>query len=342
MSTFVLTAWKNLHIGWGFGKYKGMSVYSNRIWPGYTYVTDFLGIQFNLSFGTSRFRLFWSSCSDSITVISDYIYFGLQWPHYMDLRLFWSSVILSQGFQTILVFTDSVTGIQTIFFFSDFISVISDYFCLQWLYYRDFRLFWSSVTLLQGFQTILVFSDSTDYFGLQWLYYRDFRLFWSSVTPLQGFQTILVFSDSITGISDYFGIQWLFYRDFKLFLSSMTLLQGFHTISVFNDSITEISDYMYLSLQWSITGISDYFGLQWLYYSDFRLFWSSVTLLQWFQTIFVLSDYYSAFRLLMSSLILLQRFQAILVCNDSITCKAFQTIFVFSYSITGISDYFGL
>ena len=198
----------------------------------------------------------------------------------------------------------------------------------------------SSLTLWQGFQTNFVFSVSikgiSGYFCLQWLHYRDFRLFWYSVTR----QTILVFSDSITGISDYFGIQWLFYRDFKLFLSSMTLLQGFHTISVFNDSITEISDYMYLSLQWSITGISDYFGLQWLYYSDFRLFWSSVTLLQWFQTIFVLSDYYSAFRLLMSSLILLQRFQAILVCNDSITCKAFQTIFVFSYSITGISDYF--
>ena len=266
MSTFVLTAWKNLHIGWGFGKYKGMSVYSNRIWPGYTYVTDFLGIQFNLSFGTSRIRLFWSSCSDSITVISDYIYFGLQWPHYMDLRLFWSSVILSQGFQTILVFTDSVTGIQTIFFFSDFISVISDYFCLQWL-------------LLQGFQTILVFSDSitgiSDYFGIQWL---D-RLFWSSVTLLQGFQTILVFSDSITGISDYFGIQWLYYRDFRLFWYSVTLLQGFQTIFVFHDPIT---------------GISHYFCLQWLYYRDFRLhvfkssviyyrdfrlFWSSMTLL---------------------------------------------------------------
>ena len=110
---------------------------------------------------------------------------------------------------------------------------ISSYSCLQWLYYRDFRLFWSLMTLLQWFQTIFglqrfqtffVFSDSftgiSNNFCLHWLYDRDFKLILSSVSLLKAFQTIFVFSDSITGISDYFGIQWFYYRTFRLFLSS--------------------------------------------------------------------------------------------------------------------------
>ena len=120
------------------------------------------------------------------------------------------------------------------------------------LHARHFKLFLSSVTLLQRFQTILVFSDPitviSDYFGLHWLYHKDFKLFLSSVTLLQGFQTNFVFTDSIKVISGYFCLQWFYYRTFRLFLSSenwysqtcLNCLRILRTLLVFTEYIMEI------------------------------------------------------------------------------------------------------
>ena len=130
---------------------------------------------------------------------------------------------LLQGFQSIVSSLTLLQGFQSIYVFTDSITEISDYFALQWQY-----------TGISG------------YFGLQKLYDRDFKLFLSSVTLLQGFQAILDLNDSIIGISNYFRLHWLFYRlgnsnNFCFSVqSSVILLKGFQTISVFSDSIKGI------------------------------------------------------------------------------------------------------
>ena len=106
-----------------------------------------MGIQFNLSFGTSRLWTGYGRGTDYIIYIHVTLDFSIIWTSVTGISDYFGPQWLLQWFQTILVFTDSITK-------------ISNFFCLQWLFYRDFKLILSSLTLLKWFQAIFVFSDS--------------------------------------------------------------------------------------------------------------------------------------------------------------------------------------